>query len=181
MKTRLDLLDSLPKFSTGAELGVFAGDFSREILARVKPSRFFMVDLFDGEVESGDVNGHNMRTLDMEKQQEVLEKEFAPLIQSGVMAIEKQNAWEWLANCEASSLDWCYIDTGHTYKSTVRELESAWSAVKHGGFICGHDYHAGWFPDVVQAVGEFCDRHGLKKELTTEDGLASYRIQLLKP
>ena len=180
MKTRLDLLDSLPKFSKGAELGVFAGDFSREILTRIQPSQFFMVDLFDGEVESGDVNGQNFRTVDMELQQGVLEKEFAALIQQGVVSIEKENAWEWLSNLGDSTLDWAYIDCSHKYQPTVRELEASWSAVKHGGFICGHDYHAGWFPDVVQAVGEFCDKHGLTKELTTEDGLASYRIHLLK-
>jgi Methyltransferase domain len=180
MKTRLDLLDSLPKHSIGAEIGVFAGDFSREILARVQPERLFLVDTFDGEVESGDVHGLNMRTLDMELQQEVLEKEFADRILRGQVSIERAISWDWLAAMPDSSLDWIYIDSSHTYRATARELEGAYHLVKNGGFICGHDYQAGYFPGVVQAVGEFCDRYFLTKELTTDDKLESFRIEVRK-
>ena len=180
MKTRLDLLDSLPKGSIGAELGVFAGDFSREILARVQPSHFYLVDTFDGEVESGDVSGCNMRTLDMELQQGVLEKEFAALIQAGKLSIEKDNAWEWLNNLQENLLDWTYIDCSHTYRSTIRELKEARRAVRPNGYICGHDYQAGFFPGVVQAVGEFCDEYLLSRELFDGDRLPSFLIRNIK-
>lgn len=180
MKTRLDLLESLPKFSIGAELGVFAGDFSKEILARVKPSLFFMVDLFEGEIESGDENGLNMRTLDMWLQKGVLEREYADLIKRGVVTVEKSNSWEWLVNCQESFLDWVYLDGSHTYRAVTRDLAGAYHAVRNGGIIAGHDYQAGFFPGVVQAVGEFCAAYGLTKELTTDARLASYKIRLNK-
>ena len=113
MKTRLNLLDTLPKGSIGAEIGVFAGDFSRVILERVQPSTLYMVDLFEGDIDSGDENGLNMRTLDMWLQREVLEKEFADLIKRGVVSVEKANSWEWLSNLPFNFLDWALVRARH--------------------------------------------------------------------
>jgi hypothetical protein len=64
-----------------------------------------------------------------------------------------------------NSLDWVYIDTDHTYKTTKEELEAAAKAVKPGGFICGHDYTSISYSGlrrygVVEAVNEFCVQYG---------------------
>jgi hypothetical protein len=51
---RLWILDLLPKESVGAELGVFTGMFSEQIVRIVNPKRLYLVDLWwkDGEVFS---------------------------------------------------------------------------------------------------------------------------------
>ena len=58
---RLEMLDIIPKGGTVAELGVFAGDFAAEIIARCQPKFFEMVDLWPDNCFSADENGGNPR------------------------------------------------------------------------------------------------------------------------
>jgi predicted O-methyltransferase YrrM len=54
---------------------------------------------------------------------------------------------------EDGSLDFIFIDAGHSYEA-VRDDIAAWaSKVKPGGWVGGHDYHAS-HPGVIQAVDE---------------------------
>ena len=60
-----------------------------------------------------------------------------------------------------NSLDVVYIDTDHTYKTTMLELATAALAVKPSGLICGHDYTSIAYAGlrrygVVEAVNTFC-------------------------
>ncbi len=160
-----------------AELGVFSGEFSREIIFRIAPSKMFIVDLFQGIIESGDVNGENFRRLDMGHEFVNLKVEFMNIHNVEVLQFDSV---QFLKTRSDDALDFVYTDTNHRYETTVRELEESRRVVKNGGFICGHDYHAGFFPGVVQAVGEFCTRYNLDRELTTDDKLASYKILNVK-
>jgi ABC-type polysaccharide/polyol phosphate transport system ATPase subunit len=63
MKTRIDLIKSIEKNLNIAELGVFKGEFSSEIYKYCKPKNLYLVDLFDGSVTSGDVNGENIEKI----------------------------------------------------------------------------------------------------------------------
>ena len=59
------------------------------------------------------------------------------------------------------SLDWVYIDTDHSYETTIRELCLYASKVKVGGIISGHDYTMGnfikWYRyGVIEAVHQLC-------------------------
>lgn len=175
MRTRNDLLDTLPKHSLGAELGVFEGTFSDEILRRVQPAMLFLVDLFAGMVASGDADGANVHNADMCGMYHALRARHAP---RDVMVV-RANSWVWLKDRPRHSLDWVYIDTDHTYQTTVAELSAALHAVRPGGVIAGHDYHEFAFPDLWLAVNEFCERNRLTPEIFAGDKLPSYRIQLL--
>ena len=42
--TRTDLLDLIPKNSNVLEIGVFVGDFSKEIMSRCNPKNLYLVD-----------------------------------------------------------------------------------------------------------------------------------------
>lgn len=177
MKTRLDLLDTIPKGGVCAELGVFAGEFSRDILARLQPSTLYLVDIFTGIDESGDVNGNNFKTIDLAAQFHTLTQQYKTVESVHVV----QNHSVSFLMLWKDYFDFVYIDTSpHTYAKTIAELEAARIAVKAQGIISGHDYHVGHFPGVVQAVGEFCNRYNLAKELTEDDGLASYKIVNVK-
>jgi hypothetical protein len=177
-RTRLDLLDSLPKDGTCAEFGVFTGDFSREIIKRTRPKIIHMVDTFSGLVTSGDQNGENIRTVDMARVRQELSLEFRR--DDGVW-IRSSDSVDWMDNsCNRDCLDWCYIDTTHEYEQTKRELTAAYRVVKNGGFICGHDYELTHFPGVVHAVDELCHTYSRKPELFTGDKLPSYKIEVIK-
>jgi Methyltransferase domain len=172
--TRLDLLDTLPRNSIGAELGVFEGAFSRAILERVSPEVLFLVDLFTGRVSSGDENGENVHSRFGDELYQLLRQEHA--FNAGVHVV-KSDSIAWLQQCRKGMLDWVYIDTTHDYTRTREELEAARHAVSTGGMICGHDFSP-QFPGVIKAVLEFHAETGGEYQIFRGDKLPSYRIQL---
>jgi len=163
-----DLLDVFGPGSVGAELGVFCGDYTREILRIVQPAQLHLVDLFDGRVTSGNVNGQNMRCVDMA----VIQQELAVLDRVSTHA---GDSVEWLKAQPGSSLDWVYIDTTHEFDHTLAELEYARAAVRPDGVIAGHDFSMA-YPGVVKAVREFCARHHLSYRIYDGDLLPSFAI-----
>lgn len=52
-----------------------------------------------------------------------------------------------------SSLDFVFVDAGHSYASVRADLRAWWPKVKPGGWFGGHDYHDA-FPGVRRAVDE---------------------------
>ena len=168
---RIDLLDSLPKKSVCAELGVFCGDFSAEILKHCQPKRLYLVDIFSGKIYSGDADGNHVHEAFMPEVRWDLEVRF----RSKPVSVVASDSIGWLTDQKMDSLDWCYIDTSHEYERTAGELIAARGAVADHGFICGHDYHK-IFPGVVQAVNYFCAYHDLTLEVFDGDKLPSYRI-----
>jgi hypothetical protein len=171
-RTRVDLLQRLPP-GPGAELGVFRGDFSATVLEIVRPSKLYLVDLFAGLQCSGDANGANYESVDMADMESAVRQRF-----SGHPEVEvvKGVSWDWLRRQGPGSLAWAYLDTDHSYMTTVLELRAARQAVAEGGIIAGHDYHAELFPGVVRAVQEFAAALGLSVEVYDGDGFPSYAM-----
>jgi len=169
-RNRSDLLHELPKNSVGAEIGVFCGDYSREILATVQPQTLHLVDLFEGHVTSGDKDGRHMRTVDM------------AAIRPELQALGKNvhthaaDSVKWLQAQPFASLDWVYLDTTHEYERTLAELRAARLAVVPGGLICGHDFSRA-FPGVIRAVAEFADETGCPLEIYDGDLLPSFAFR----
>lgn len=170
-RTRIDLLETLPKDGYGAELGVFEGTFSREILRVTRPRWLWLVDTFGGEVWSGDQDGDNIHSANMAEMGIRLAAEFVYLNVRLVKAL----SYDWLSSLEESVLDWVYIDTDHSLITTMKELFAARRAVRPDGIIAGHDFSPA-FPDVPAAVMSFAKTCGLEVELFEGDGLPSYRI-----
>jgi hypothetical protein len=171
-RTRQALLADLPKRSTGAELGVFCGDFSRDILRIVEPVSLHLVDLYQGRVTSGNENGQNMRTVDME----IIAGELEDLAPS--VSIQRCSSVAFLQFMldREEKLDWVYIDTDHEYATLTEELRLARLVVLPGGIIAGHDYSRA-FPGVLQAVTEFLTEHNLPIQIYDGDLLPSFAIQ----
>jgi hypothetical protein len=65
MKTREEMLSRIPKFSVGAEIGVFNGAFSQCIIDLINPRSLFLVDIFAGQMVSGDKNGENVQQINL--------------------------------------------------------------------------------------------------------------------
>jgi hypothetical protein len=168
-RTRIDWLRTLPPNSTGAEIGVFQGDFSREILQHARPAKLHLVDLFAGHIISGDVDGRDMRLQDMAAIRPTLDA-LSPVVRT-----HQADSVAWLQAQPEASLDWVYIDTSHTYEHTAAELAAALRPVRPGGIIAGHDFsraHEG----VIQAVIEFVRDHQSKIEIFDGDLLPSFAI-----
>jgi phospholipid N-methyltransferase len=139
------LLNRLPKGSNVAELGVEHGLFSKEILERCQPAELVLVDTWpDVRIKETCIVNTQM---------------------SDNAFLQQTTSAIYLKTQSENSLDWVYIDTDHTYKTTKEELEAAAKAVKPRGFICGHDYTSISYSGlrrygVVEAVNEFCVQYG---------------------
>lgn len=145
---RKALLEILPKNAVVAELGVNKGDFSRQILDICHPQKLHLVDIWNTE------RYHNGLKLDIENK---FEKEFA----SGQLQINLGLSTDVVKDFPDNYFDWIYIDTEHSYRCTIAELESYASKIKPGGIIAGHDYMMGNWTGmvrygVIEAVNEFC-------------------------
>lgn len=159
--TRERMLDLIPKDGVAGEVGVAFGDFTAEILARIKPRKLHLVDLWGLERYSDGLKQINER--------------FEPQIASGLVEVNRGMSVDVLAQMPDAYFDWLYIDTDHSYNTTLAELKLAARKVKSGGSIAGHDFCTGnvigWVPyGVIEACNEFC----------VEDGW-QYRFLTLEP
>lgn len=148
---RAELLDRMPSGGVVAELGVDQGAFSAEILARTAPTCLHLVDIW------GDARYNET------KAQEVKAR-FAPQIESGQVQITRGLSTEAVHQFADESFDWIYIDTDHSYATTLAELQLWAPKIKPNGIIAGHDYSMGNFATgykygVIEAVSEFCVKH----------------------
>jgi hypothetical protein len=145
---RQKLLELMPKNGIVAELGVNKGDFSAQILETCQPKRLHLVDIWNTK------RYHPGLKLDIEKR-------FEKAIIEGQLVVNYGLSTDVVKQFEDNYFDWIYIDTEHSYKCTIAELESYAKKMKPGGIIAGHDYVMGSWVNlvrygVIEAVSEFC-------------------------
>ncbi|WP_425236744.1 class I SAM-dependent methyltransferase [Ulvibacterium sp.] len=146
--TREELLRILPQNGTVAELGVDEGDFSNSILSINKPKKLHLVDFWGS------------KRYNQDKRKKV-ESRFQKNIEDKTVEINIGLSTTVVDNFKDNYFDWVYIDTSHSYKTTINELELYSKKVKEGGVIAGHDYIIGNWDGlvrygVIEAVYEFC-------------------------
>ncbi len=124
---REELLKILPKQGVIAELGVDEGNFSKLILKVCDPKKLHLVDVWETKRYN-----QNKRRL--------VEDKFKSQISSGKVEINIGYSTEVGRKFQNNYFDWIYIDTDHSYKTTIQELEIWKSKVKDNGIIAGHDY-----------------------------------------
>lgn len=170
------LLSCLPKDAVVAEIGVAEGHFSRRILQHARPRMLHLVDLWNGVRPGYDADEFGKVT-----------REFGSPDLAGRITIHRGISWDVIAGLPEHSLDWIYLDAGHSYDAVKRDLAAAMRAVKPDGYIAGHDYVRWSSPNgrfgVVEAVNELCRDHGyVFRYLTLEPNMhLSYALQRQLP
>ena len=148
LKDRSELLKFVPKSSVGVEIGVANGDYTEEILTIVKPKICHLVDIWGsdryGQKRYKNVHGR-------------FEKQF----NDGTLIINRGLSNDCADDFDDNYFDWAYIDTDHSYKTTLEELRKYSQKVKDNGLIMGHDYAMGNWEKyfkygVIEAVFQFC-------------------------
>lgn len=169
--TRTDLIKLLPKNLIFAELGVFIGDFSKEIIDIVKPLRFYMVDTFaDGPCYSGDKDGLNeVHVSDLSIHFKSLSERYSD---NSSVSVIKGRTVDFLH--EVNNLDAVYIDASHLYNDVLADLYGSYGKISKG-WILGHDFND---QQVEFAVRNFCLTTGLRIDVLTEDKCPSYLIKV---
>ena len=155
-------------FKYGAEVGVYKGYYSEVLCKQIPGLKLLCIDSWN----SG---------------RRIPAKEAATQLLSSYNAIIIQkNSVDAAKDVEDGSLDFVFIDAGHTYKD-VKEDIAVWTPkVRIGGIVSGHDYYE--LPDMIRysnglqprapgadrtglirAVNEFIEANGYKLQLTDRD------------
>lgn len=174
----------IPKGSVCAEIGVFEGAFSNQLYQIIQPSKLYLIDLFEGHCDSGNEDGNNVvvRNLSEAYMRLLAETRTIPSIQ-----LIKGRSADILSTFPDDSLDMIYIDGDHSYEGCAKDIAGAYTKVRNGGWILGHDYEMNmakartyYHFGVKQAVDEFCSRMNQTIVAKGMDGCVSFAIQLHK-
>ena len=74
---------------------------------------------------------------------ELVREKFSEEIKSKKIEILRSNSIDAAKLFQNNYFDWIYVDTDHSYSTTIQELNAYESKIKSNGFICGHDYVMG--------------------------------------
>jgi cephalosporin hydroxylase len=161
LTNRQKLLEIMPQNGIVAELGVDKGGFSQLILETSTPKKLHLIDVWNTK------RYHSGLKLD-------IETKFRKLIENNVVEINYGLSTDAYSQFKDNYFDWIYIDTDHSYYTTIAELELYAPKIKQGGIIAGHDFIIGNLMGltkygVIQAVYEFCVRRNWELIYITSD------------
>jgi len=138
------VLKTMPKNSICAEVGVFMGDFSKEILKIIKPKKLHLIDpwAYPG----------------YEKKYKYVANRFKSEIASGQVSIERGTAHDVVNKFPDNYFDWVYLDGGHRYDLLTQQFVEYFPKIKKGGYFTGDDYggYNEWYlENVTKGVDDF--------------------------
>lgn len=155
---------------TAIEVGVWRGDYSRNIARTLAPDRFIGIDpweLYEGYTDKPGNEFNNQEGLDhlYLNVKESFEKEFD---YAEIWRAHSVNASKHFEN---NSVDFVYLDADHKYEPVAADIQAWWPKIKTGGILAGHDYIAKSHIEefgVIKAVDEFRNANGLPLNTTDE-------------
>jgi len=173
-KTRTELLSLIPKKCKFLELGVFRGEFAKEILQVVSPCELYLVDIWMGEMGSGDKDGTNyVKINDMQSVYIGLLHQVKN--KSNIHLIRCESV-PFLQSCEENYFDAIYVDADHSETAVYNDMVNSLRVIKQGGMLMGHDYHH----QIKTAVDRFCSDYNQTIIDITDDGCPSFVIKVKK-
>ena len=142
----------------GAEIGVWKGRMSAQLLRRFPLLTLIMVDRWcpppagDSYLTSGSTMARqDARTFKSVYQEAVMRVAFA-----GRRAdIVRGDSAESAGKIRDGTLDFVFVDGDHSYAGVTRDIEAWIGKVKRGGLIGGHDYAHPDQGDVKRAVHDW--------------------------
>lgn len=175
IKHRIALNQLLPANPVTVELGVAEGLFSRDILEQWKPSKHYLVDMWEshpelrGDVASDQVWHNNNYTNTL--------KLIAPYKQAEVL---RGPTIRMAQHVKDNSVDIVYVDACHEYEAVKNDIHAWWPKIKKGGVMAFHDYLS---PDygVNRAVNEWAQQNGLTIIDIPENDVADAGAYIFKP
>ncbi len=159
----------------GVEVGVYRGDFSKEILQSWRGKILYCVDSwkhYGAKLDRSDVSDYE-HLVNIEKTKESL-KGFRH--RSQIWKVESVVAATYFKD---KSLDFVYLDARHDYRSVWADLGAWYPKIKAGGVLAGHDYKNSCVRKNLVEVKRAVDRFFWTKEkiqVTSEDNIPSWWI-----
>jgi hypothetical protein len=173
-KTRNDLLNLIPKECKFLELGVFRGEFAKSIIQIVNPAELYLVDIWSGEMGSGDKDGANyVKVNDMRS---IYLRLFHQTKNKPSVHLVRCESVPFLQSCDENYFDAVYVDADHSEEAVYNDMVNSLRVIKPGGLLMGHDYHH----QIKIAVDRFCVDYNQKIVDVTDDGCPSFIIKIEK-
>ena len=186
--TRLEMISELPNGSVGAEIGVYRGSFSRQVLDLPNVGYLYLIDPWERQkdyndtINEEDQEAHYQETLRQVGNEMAHGRKRCSIIRG--YSVEEAKKFS-----PTPILDFCTIDAYHAYEAALADV-TAWSKnVKDSGVMFMHDYFRGpkyghqghaWYSGVPEAAAAFCSEHGWEiTGLTTED-LPTAKLERVK-
>jgi len=141
MNNRYDMLSFIQeeiKPLISAEIGVFKGEYSEQILHYMPQTDIVLVDVWKHQKESVYRDSSNLTDYKFKKVKEECRKRLKKF-NTGQIFVQKDSV-------QASKLyaddtfDFIYIDGNHSYEATKADLEAWYPKLRRGGYFAGHDY-----------------------------------------
>jgi len=107
---------------TGAEIGVSRGRHAHRILKTWNGKMLLLVDAWRKYPEKQDETRKRLK----------IYKDRCKVIHKPSIEAAKEISNE--------SLDFCFIDVGHSYEAVKEDINAWWPKMRKGGLFCGHDY-----------------------------------------
>ena len=137
---RRRLLKRMPANGRCAEIGVWNGDFSEQILDVAKPSELTLVDpwglLAEGPSEDWNHKKHSSSDA-MDTMFQHVTKKFKD---NENVIIRKGFSGDVLSQYPDDYFDWVYIDGNHQYEFVKSDIEMCFRKVRKNGIIAGDDF-----------------------------------------
>jgi len=134
-----------------AEVGVFSGSFSTLLISILKPGKFYLIDTFNSD-------DHVTGQFKASNHLQFIENKF----QSSSAQCLQGISWHMLEKLPNNSIDYMYIDAGHTYEDVKKDIAAAYPKMRDNGIIQFNDYCT-YSPfcrtvyGVLNAVNEFIE------------------------
>lgn len=143
------MITTLGKQGRIAELGVDDGDFTDFLLTALNPDEFVLIDMWESRR--------------YRSKEDFVAKRFGG---DKRIVVDKGLSTDRLAAYPDGSFDFIYIDTNHSYDTTIEELRLAKRKSRPGGVIAGHDFCTGNIINgvvygVITAVTQFLAEGGV--------------------
>jgi len=155
---RQQVIAMMPKNGIGAEIGVWKGEFSEQLLKGAQPQTLYLIDPWvvrDDPTHRKAWYGAD-RAPDIEDTYQNVLDRFANERAAGTVIVKRGSSHDILPEFPDGHFDFIYIDGDHEYSAVRKDCFLAFDKVRVGGFICGDDYAMkGWWGDgVVRAFHE---------------------------
>ncbi|HOZ39521.1 MAG TPA: class I SAM-dependent methyltransferase [Flavobacteriales bacterium] len=162
-RDRRALVARLSKGSVGAEVGVWKGAFSGQLLEALQPKELHLIDpwrFFPNKKDCwyGGAVAKQQRDMDV-----IHDAVVNTLKERREVFIHRSTSAEAAATFKDAFFDWVYIDGDHYYDGVMSDLVNYYPKIKKGGTLCGDDLNwtapgLGGERPVDRAVRDFVQR-----------------------
>lgn len=139
-RNRRKFLDQMPKGGRCAEIGVWQGSFTLEILEITQPKELVLMDpwgLLAAQDEGEWTHSKNKNRAFMNRMYDDVVAEFGT---NEAVKIQKGFSADLMAEFPDGYFDWVYIDGNHLYEFVKQDVEICARKVRKGGIVAGDDY-----------------------------------------